>query len=467
MVKVVIIGAGSTVFSKNVIADLLSFEALDGIHFALVDIDARRLACADAMTDLIGQTFGRSATTETHARWQDALPGADFVINMVDIGGYEMLKKEFDIPARYGLRQNVGDTLGLAGIFRAARLIPFVTQVAREIESVCPRALLINYSNPMGMACLAIFRQSGIQAVGICHGTQWTHKTVRFYAAIAELSPEERNRILQDKNLRLEWWVKCTYGFPLEETIMRCAGINHMNFVLDLRHKQRDLYPLLRRAADIPEIFQLDPVRLELMQWLGYYMTETSMHTAEYVPWYMHNEEEVRRLGIPVGYYKQTRPDKLKELDVFMRSIEGGKSPVAVPYERSQEYAGKIIHAIVSDRPFRFHGNVLNRDGRLISNLPAETCVEVPCLASGAGIEPTAAGALPAQCAALIRTNLNVQELTVLAIMERSRERLYQAAMMDPNASATLTLAQIRACVDELCESHAGFIRLEKRKGTP
>lgn len=457
--KVVIIGSGSIIFSKKVIADLLAFDELEGATIGLVDIDETRLAYSLKMSESLRGTLGANVSFEVSDERRKLMKGADFIINMVDTGGLEAMEKDFEIPFKYGLKQTVGDTLGIGGIFRGLRTFPYYDDLINDIREFCPETLLINYSNPMGINMLYLQKTAkDIKSVGICHGTEWTHRSLRFYASMALLSKAERNRILNDEGLRFQHWEGAEGGIPYEETVVRNAGINHMNFFLEFTHKGKDIYPLIRKAAQIPEISALDPVRFELFNYIGYFVTETSQHTAEYLPYFMKDDYEIERLDIPVKWYLDSKKNKHPEvMRETMRKIDEKAALIKLPYVQSPEYAAKIIRAAISNKAFIFNGNVHNQNG-LIENLPRDVCIEVPCVADGNGVTPTFFGELPPQCAALIRSNINVQSLAVFAGIERARERVYQAAMMDPNAASSLTLPNIKKLCDELCEAHSGLL---------
>jgi alpha-galactosidase len=457
--KIVIIGSGSIIFSRKVIADMLAFEELDGAKICLVDIDKTRLSYSLKMSESLKEQFDSSVSFEASTDRRKLMNGADFIINMVDTGGLDGIEKDLEIPFKYGLRQTVGDTLGIGGIFRGLRTFPYYDELVADIRRLCPETLLINYSNPMGINMLYLQKTAkDIKSVGICHGTEWTHRSLRFYASMAMLSQGERDKILGDKELRFQHWEGAEGGIPYEETIVRNAGINHMNFFIEFTHKGKDLYPLIQEAAQIPEIVKLDPVRFELFNFIDYFVTETSQHTAEYLPYFMRSESEIERLDIPVKWYLYSKKNKHpKVMRETMRKIDTKAPLVEIPYIQSPEYAAKIIRGVVSNEAFVFNGNVHNKNA-LIENLPKDACIEVLCVADGNGVTPTSFGKLPPQCAALIRSNINVQLLAVLAGIEGCRERLYQAAMLDPNTASCLTLGNIKKLCDELCGAHSELL---------
>jgi len=404
-VKVTLIGAGSTVFARTLISDVVSFPDLaDGLTVALMDIDAERLRATERMTEAAGVPV--EATLDRRA----ALAGSDYVLTMFQVGGYRPATViDFEVPKRFGLRQTIGDTLGIGGIMRGLRTIPVLLDLCREMEEVCPDAVLLQYVNPMAMLCWAAARASPIRTVGLCHSVQGTARDLA-----ADLGVD-----------RLEY---------------RCAGINHLAFYLELTHRGRDVYAELRAKRDIAE---WNRVRYEVLRHFGYFCTESSEHLAEYVPWFI----------------KSARPELVEEfnvpLDEYLRRCEeqlAQPAPTELAGGPSDEYGAHIIHALETGEPFRFNGNVMN-DG-LVDNLPA-CCVEVPCVADSSGITPEPVGALPPQLAALIRTNVNVQELTVEAALTGSRDHVYHAAMLDPHTAAELSLREIHSLVDELLEAHS------------
>ena len=458
MPKIAIIGAGSAVFSKNIIADVLWHPALRTAEIVLMDVDSRRLEICRRMAESINSTLGANATLRATTDLAEALAGADFVICTIGVGGAGATRIDLEVPLKFGLNQIIGDTLGVGGIFRSARSIPEVLKLCRLMEKKCPNALLMNYANPMAMHMLAIHRSTPVRAVGLCHGVVYTATTMRMLVAMKDVPAKD-----VDAHFRRPWrsaereeeW-KRWFALGRDENLSyTCAGINHMAAFLRFESGGRDLYPELRQVLDQPAFHQFDPVRFDLFRWLGYFMTETSAHCSEYIPYYLKNEAERSRCNLPVAAYIETVQRLSEDIDRLEAILQSGAPVVAADYSLSVEYASRIINAIVTDRPFVFNGNVHNRGGALISNLPGDSCVEVPCVAGRAGITPTYIGELPPQVAALIRTNINVQDLAVRGILERSKDYLYQAAMLDPNTAATLTLSQIKEVMDALFEAHA------------
>lgn len=421
MPRIAMIGAGSVVFARQLVVDILAFPELAGSTFALMDISGERLETAQRMVEAAIAAAGASATVETHLDQRAALTGADFVINMVQVGGHPATLLDFDIPRRYGLKQTIADTLGVGGIFRALRTIPVLLQLCRDIEERCPGALLLNYTNPMAMLCLAVARASRVACVGLCHSVQGTSKQLARYI-----------------------------GVDSERVTYRVAGINHMAWFLDFQVDRRDAYPLLWAAAEQPEIAAKDAVRFEMMRRLGYFVTESSEHMAEYLPYFIKREALIERFTIPIDEYVRRSERNLQVFAEARRSATGTANKAVRP---SHEYAASIIRAIVTNQDWSFHGNVANSAG-LIANLPPDACVEVPCLVNAGGIQPVAVGALPPQLAALNRTNINVQQLTVEAALSGNRDHVYQAVMLDPHTASVLSLDEIWAMTDELITAH-------------
>lgn len=422
--RIVFIGAGSVEFTKNLLGDILSFPELAGCEIVLHDIDPERLEAGAAIArwtnDALGTRAGISSTLDRRA----ALEGADYVINMIQVGGHEATVLDFEIPLRHGLRQTIGDTLGIGGIFRALRTIPVMLGIAEDIQAECPDAWFLNYTNPMAMLCWAVYEGSPVhRIVGLCHSVQETTRR------LAEL-----------------------VGVPFEQVTFLGAGINHQAFVLRFERDGENLYPLLDEAIEHdPELART--VRVELYRRFGYFPTESSEHSAEYVPWFMHDDRLVEHFRIPVGEYVSRSEENLQEYERIRAALAAGEG---FEIERSLEYASLIIHSIETGAERVIYGNV--RNSGLIDNLPEGCCVEVPCLVDRTGVQPTHVGALPPQLAALNRTFVNVCELTVRAALEGNPEHVYHAAMLDPNAAASLTLDEIESLVDELLVAHADVL---------
>jgi alpha-galactosidase len=422
--KIAFIGAGSVVFTKNLLGDILAFPELANAEIALHDIDAERLATAEAMARFVADRLGAQPRITAHAERLPTIDGADYVINMVQIGGHEATLLDFEIPARYGLRQTIADTLGVGGIFRTLRTAEHMLALGREMAEVCPRAWLLNYTNPMSMLCWLVYSGTPTsQVVGLCHSVQLT---------IADLA--------------------ALVGVPEDEVTFLAAGVNHQAFVLRFEHHGVDLYPRLgaRIEAD-PDLRRR--VRVALYRRLGFYPTESSEHAAEYVPWFMRHDEELEHFRIPVDEYVRRSEGNLVEYERVKQELAAGRP---MPLERSNEYASLIIHSIETGQPRVIYGNVRNTG--LIPGLPEDACVEVPCLVDGTGLQPVVVPDYPAQLAALNRTFLNVCELTVRAVLEERPELVRHAAMLDPNAAATLTLPEIDALCDELTAAHGAAL---------
>jgi alpha-galactosidase len=418
--RIAFIGAGSIEFTRDLLGDLLTFDDLGDLHVALHDIDPERLETAEAMARWTAQQLGGPVTFSTHLERRAALDGADFAFNMIQVGGFPATLLDFQIPARHGLRQTIADTLGIGGIFRALRTIPVMLGIGADMAELCPDAWLLNYTNPMAMLCQAYAHGSPhTKIVGLCHSIQHTTRQLAEYVDV-----------------------------PFEDVTFLGAGVNHQSFILRFERDGEDLYPALDAAIAGSEELQRH-VRVELYKRFGYFPTESSEHSAEYLPWLMRDDAALERFRVPVDEYIRRSEENLELYEELKARLADGRG---FEIERSVEYAPLIVHAMVTGQPQVIYGNVDNAG--LIDNLPAGACVEVPCLVDRTGVQPTRIGALPPQCAALNRTFLNVVELTVAAALEGSREHVYHAAMLDPNASGSLGLEEIRAVCDELIEAH-------------
>ena len=418
MTKIAFIGAGSTVFTRNLIGDVLNLpELADTTTFALMDIDAERLRTSETVARGLVAAHRAGADVEATGDRRAALDGAHYVVTSFQVGGYRpSTVVDFEVPRRFGLRQTIGDTLGVGGIMRGLRTIPVLLDVCRDMEEVCPDALLLQYVNPMAMLCWAVAARNSIRTVGLCHSVQHT---------TGELAAD--------------------LGVPAEEIDAHVAGINHLAFFLRLERGGEDLYPALREVEP-PET---NRVRYEVLRHFGAFVTESSEHFAEYVPWFIkrHRPELIERFNIP--------------LDEYVRRLREAQHAWDEPLEleRSHEYGADIIRAVETGEPFRFNGNVPNwvspAGGQLIDNLPRACCVEVPCTAGYGGITPEPVGALPTHLAALMQTNVNVQALAVEAALTGSRDAARRAAMLDPHTAAELPLDEIAALMDELIDCHS------------
>jgi alpha-galactosidase len=425
MPRIVFIGAGSVEFTRNLLGDILTFPELADAEIVLHDISDERLATADAMARWTNQAVGAHATFEAHHDRRRALAGADFVINTIEVGGIAATRLDFDIARKYGLRQTIADTSGVGAIFRALRTIPVLLGIAYDMFELCPGAWMLNYTNPMAMNCWGWYDGSPHQRiVGLCHSIQNTSRQIAEYV-----------------------------GVPPGEITFHGAGVNHMSWVLRVEHRGQSLYPALDRAIAADPDGLGRHVRVQVYQRFGYFPTESSEHFAEYVPWFMRDDDEIARLRIPVDEYIRRSEENIGLFEEEKRKLAAGE-PFEI--ERSQEYASLIIHSLVTGTERTIYGNV--RNSGLITNLPADACVEVPCLVDRAGIQPTYVGALPAQCAALDRSFLNVVELAVKAALEQSRDHVLHAMMLDPNCAATLSLAQMEQLRDELLAAESAYL---------
>lgn len=441
MAKITFMGAGSTVFAKAVLGDAMCVESLKDSHIALYDIDPKRLRESRQMLDVLNRNInaGRAKVT-AHcgvASRKAALRGADYVVNAIQVGGYEPSTViDFEIPNKYGLRQTIADTLGIGGIFRALRTIPVCLDFARDMEAVCPDAWFLNYVNPMAMITGAMLQGSGVKSVGLCHSVQgcarWLLKKVGMLEQVK----------------KLQW---------------KIAGINHQAWLLEVTDGGVDLYPQIKKRAakmvsDARKDLTLDGpdmVRFELMRQFGYYITESSEHNAEYCPWFIKSThpELIEEFRIPLDEYPRRCVNQIANW--LKRSKELTANPT-LDHKRTGEYGSYIMDAMETDTPCSIGGSVMNAG--IITNLPAKACVEVPCMVDRNGVQPVVVGDLPEQCAALNRTNVNVQILTVEAALTKRKDHIYQAAMLDPHTGAELTIDQIRDLCDDLIEAHGDML---------
>ncbi len=427
MPKITFVGAGSTVFAKNLMGDILSFPELAGSTLTLYDIDGGRLRASERVANRLAQALGARPIIEATTDRRRALAGADYVIIMFQIGGYKPATViDFEAPKRYGLRQTIGDTLGIGGIMRGLRTIPALLEVAADMQALCPDALMLQYSNPMAMNCWALQRASRVKVVGLCHSV---------FGTARDLARD--------------------IGVPYDELTYLCAGLNHLAFYLKFERDGEDLYPRLRQVAADGRVPPANRVRYEMLARLGYFVTESSEHFAEYVPWFIKPDhpELIERFNLPLDEYPRRCEAQIAEWEALRARLEGG-APIDV--RRTDEYAAQIIHSQETGTPRVIYGNVGNHG--LIDNLPDGCLVEVPCLVDDNGVQPTRVGALPPHLAALMQTNINVQALTVEAALTRKREHIYHAAMLDPHTAAQLTLEQIWSLVDELLAAHGEWV---------
>ncbi len=433
MPKITFMGAGSTVFAKNVLGDAMLTPALSDCEIALYDIDGERLNESYLMLENLNANINANRARITCylgvENRKDALRGADFVVNAIQQGFYEPCTvTDFEVPKKYGLRQTIADTLGIGGIFRALRTIPVMFDFAREMEDVCPNAWFLNYTNPMAMLTGAMLRYTGVKTVGLCHSVQGCAEEL-----LRELG-------MSDDNVQ-----------------SKIAGINHMGWLLECTRNGVDLYPEIRRRAKEKNANEKhkNMVRYKIMDTFGYYVTESSEHNAEYMPYFIKTRypELIDALNIPLDEYPRRCVNQIERWHQTKADLTHNKQ---LTHARTTEYASYIMEAILTDRLYKIGGNVMNNGA--IENLPAECCVEVPCLVDASGIAPTIAGRLPEQLAALNRTNINVQLLTIEAAVTLKREYIYHAAMLDPHTSAELSIDDIRALCDDLIEAHGDWL---------
>ncbi len=457
MTKISFLGAGSTVFAKNLMGDILSYPELQDATISLFDIDPARLRTSEIVAHKIAEFFGISPRIEATLDRRESLAGADFAISMFQVGGYKPgTVTDFEIPKKYGLRQTIADTLGIGGIMRGLRTIPVFLDIARDMEDLCPDVTFLQYVNPMAMNCWALNRATSIKTVGLCHSVQGT----------AEQLAED-------------------IGVPIEEINYTCAGINHMAFYLKFERDGQDLYPLIRQVLDEGRVPDWNRVRYEIFNRVGYFVTESSEHFSEYVPWFIKRDRPdlIEEFNVPLDEYIRRCEVQITGWDFMRRKLENpevdikeefvaGMAKAGVPkdrlpdaleefehineVERSHEYGSLIVHSIVTGQPRVIYGNVANSG--LIDNLPQGCCVEVPSLVDKNGVQPTKIGTLPPHLAAMMRTNVNVQEMVVEAALTGKREYIYYAAMLDPHTAAELSLDQIWHLVDDLIEAHGDWL---------
>lgn len=427
MPKITFLGAGSTVFAKNVLGDCLLTPALRDSEFALFDIDPERLKDSEMMLQNINKNTGGHGTIKAYTDRKEALRGSDYVINAIQVGGYEPCTvTDFEIPKKYGLRQTIADTLGIGGIFRALRTIPVMFDFAKDMEEVCPDAWFLNYTNPMPILTGAMLRYTGVKMVGLCHSVQ---------ICVPHL--------LEPLDL------------PSDNVQWKIAGINHMAWLLEVTRNGQDLYPEIKRRALERETPHNDMVRYELMKQFGYYVTESSEHNAEYHPYFIKDKypELIERFNIPLDEYPRRCVNQIARWEKMRVELVENHD---LSHDRTHEYGSYIMEAMETDIPYKIGGNVMNTG--LIPNLPKEACVEVPCMVDASGVVPTYVGDLPPQLAALNMTNINPQLLTIEAAVTGRKEHIYHAAMLDPHTASELSIDDIRSMVDELIEAHGDWL---------
>jgi alpha-galactosidase len=425
MTRIVLVGAGSVEFTRNLLGDFLTYPEIADCAIVLYDVDADRLRTAERMAAWTAGALGVSPRIEAHLDRREALRDADFVIDTIQVGGARATQVDFDVPSRFGLRYTINDTINVGGVMRALRSIPVVLGIVRDMEDLCPDAWFLNYTNPMPMLVRAVSERSAIRTVGLCHSVYWTVHTLARYL-----------------------------GLPRDEIDHVSAGINHLAFMLRLEHRGRDLYPDLRAFVASGGVPQDDLVRAELFRRLGYYPTESSEHHAEYNHWFIGKGDAIERYHIPIGEYLDRVSHHLDELAETKRRLDAGE-PFEI--ERSGEYAAVIVHSILTGQPTRIVGNVMNSGGA-IANLVTDACVEVPCLVDGSGVWPTRVGALPPQCAAYMGPAVDAQALTVRAALDEDREAIYHAVMQDPQVQVNLDLDEVWRLTDELIEAEKEWL---------
>jgi alpha-galactosidase len=432
MPKITFLGAGSTVFAKNLMGDILSYPELADSTIALHDIDPERLRTSEVVAHKVAQTLGVKPKIEATLDRKASLDGADYAISMIQVGGYKPATVvDFEIPKKYGLRQTIADTLGIGGIMRGLRTIPVLLDMCYDMEALCPDVTFLQYVNPMVMNCWAISRATRIKTVGLCHSVQGTAE-----------------QIARDIDV------------PIDEINFVCAGINHMAFYLRFeRHvngEVEDLYPRIRQVIEEGRVPDWNRVRYEMFKRLGYFVTESSEHFSEYVPWFIKRDRPdlIEEFNVPLDEYPRRCEVQISSWERMRKDLEDPNMTLRV--RRSHEYGSGIIHSMETGQLRVINGNVPNNG--LISNLPQGASVEVPCLVDKNGVQPIAIGELPPHLAALMQTNLNVQGLTVEAALTGKREHIYHAAMLDPHTAAELDLDQIWHLVDDLIEAHGDWL---------
>ena len=430
MTKVTFLGAGSTVFARQLITDILHIEGLDEGTIALVDIDQRRLEMAHRIAERLVERSGKYWQVESSTERRDVLAGSDFLVNTIEVAGLANVRHDFDIPMKYGINQCIGDTIGPGGIFKALRTGPVWLDILRDAEELCPDAWVLNYTNPMSILMLAALTATKMRAVGLCHSVQGTSKQLADYLQV-----------------------------PYEELEWQCAGINHNAWFTTLRHQGEDMYPRLRARAQQAEVYEQDPVRCEVMLHFGAFVTESSGHFSEYVPYFRKRPELIElycREGYlgGTGFYANNWPTWRADNEKQIYEMLSGTREI--PYQRSHEYGSFIIEAITLHRPTVIYGNVRNTG--LIDNL-SDGCVEVACLVDRHGIRPIHFGSLPEQLAALNRAHMAVHQLVVQALLAREKEAARYALLLDPLTAAVCSPAEISTLFDEMWEAQRPYLQ--------
>ena len=429
MPKITYIGAGSAVFARQVITDILAIDGLDDGEIALVDVDERRLDLATRLVDKLVERSGKSYKVHATTQRNDVLAGSDYVVNSIEVAGLQNVRHDYDIPLTYGVDQCIGDTIGPGGIFKALRTGPAWLDICRDIQRACPHATVLNFTNPMSILTLAALRATDLQVVGLCHSVQGTSGQLARYL-----------------------------GVPYPELTWECAGINHNAWFTKLERDGEDMYPLLRERARDSDVYEQDPVRFETMLHLGYFVTESSGHFSEYVPWFRKRPELIQRYTRAgykgeSGFYANNWPTWRAKSDEWIEDLIAGRREI--PSTRSSEYAADIVEAKELNRPKVIYGNVRNES--LVDNLP-DGCVEVACLVDRRGVQPCRFGPLPEQCAAMNRSHMAVHELVVRALLDRDREAARHALMLDPLTAAVCSLQEIGSMFDEMWTAQEDFL---------
>ncbi|MBO7748341.1 alpha-galactosidase [Paenibacillus sp. MWE-103] len=429
MTKVAIIGAGSF-FTEKLVIDMLNIEGLEEGEFALVDLDAERLEIARKLTERVVQLMGKRFKVSASVNRRDVIAGSRFVINQIEVAGLQTVRNEFEIPLKYGVKQCIGDTMGPGGLFKILRTVPAWLDILKDIGELCPDAQILNYTNPMSAVTLATVKSADIPVVGLCHSIQNTSRQLADYLDV-----------------------------PYGELKWRAGGINHMSWFVELSRDGKDLYPGLKAKAETPELLAKDPVRLDFMKYAGAFVSESSGHFSEYLPYYRKRQDLIDLhcgegyLG-GTGFYASNWPNRRSRLDEeLLAKVEGTRE---LSLESSSEYAAVIIEGMLKNEPKIIYGNVPN--GGLIDNLPADGIVEVACLVDRNGVQPTAFGRLPEHLAALCRSNMAFFDLAVNAVLENSREMAYHALLIDPLSAAVCSPAEIKSMFDELYEADKPYI---------
>lgn len=430
MTKIAFVGAGSAVFTYEIMTDILQTPGLDTGTIALVDIDAERLELAHQITEKVVALSGRQWTVEASVDRTQVIQDTNYLINTIEVAGLENVRHDFDIPMKYGVNQCIGDTIGPGGIFKALRTLPAWIDILHDTERLAPDALVMNYTNPMSLTCLTGVRASSLPIVGLCHSIQHTSEQLAEYL-----------------------------GIPHQELKYRAAGVNHLAWLVDLTHNGEDMYPLLREKAKDPAIYEQDPIRFEMMLHLGAFVTESSGHSSEYTPYFRKRPDLVEKYTRPeylgeTGFYANNWPTWRQESDDWIRQMLAGEEEIEL--ERGPEYASYIIEAMEFDKPTVIYGNVPNTD--LVTNLPRDGVVEVACLVNQNGIQPTHFGELPTQLAALDQAHMAVHDLVAQAVLEQDREAAFYALMLDPLTAAVCSPAEIRQMFDEMSVAEAPYL---------